>query len=368
MQCNVSREILLKPLQLVAGAVDSKQTLAILGNLLLQIENNKLNLTGTDTEIEMHTSVQLEAGSEDGSITVPARKLVDICKILPAGAQINLKQDDAKIMLTAGRSKFTLLTLPADDFPNITPSEYIHSFTVSAKTLLDLIERTKISMAQQDVRQYINGMLFEITPTSINAVSTDALRLSVCTAELETGINESYKVIVPRKGILELIRLLAEQQDEVKINLEKNHIRIESGDFIFTSKLIDGEFPDYEKVLPQENNKKATINKNELREALNRANVLADDKKSILLSFNKNGALKIQSSNRLHQEQSEEEINITYQEDDLELGFNSNFLLETLNVIKGDEVLFLMLDNDTAILIQDPANNEAKYVVMPLTL
>jgi len=383
MQCEISREILLKPLQLVAGAVDNKQTMAILSNLLLVVDDNKLALTGTDCEIEMHATIALTAASTNGSSTVPARKLVDICKTLPAGSNLKFKQEDNKIILKSGRSKFSLLSLPADDFPNLDSSEQIHSFKIAAKTLLDLLDRTKISIAQQDVRHFLNGMLFEVQSDLIRTVSTDGHRLSSTDAQISTNATTNYKIIVPRKGILELIRLLAEQSDnkEIEVVIKHNHLQIISADFSFTSKLIDGEFPDYERVIPRQGDKLAIINKNKLRESLNLACVLSTEKlKRVDLSFSNNGVqitaegnqypegtLTINSNNTV-QEESEEQLNIQYQGSDVAISFNAAYVLDILSVIKGDNVIFTMNQPESAVLIQDNKDLSASYVVMPITI
>jgi len=388
MQYEISREILLKPLQLVAGAVDNKQTLAILANLLLEIKNNKLSLTGTDCEIEMHAKVPLEEDTNivDGEVTVPARKLLDICKILPAGSQLKFKQDEDKILLKSGKSKFTLATMPSDEFPNLEHSSGIHSFMVSPKILLELIDGVKISVAQQDVRQYLNGMLLEVRSNLIRTVSTDGHRLSSCEVSIDTGIEKSdisnlensdafaedlkslvHQVIVPRKGILELTRLLAEQHEDITVTIESNHLKIASSDFSFTSKLIDGSFPDYERAIPRDGNKVAIIDKTMLREALSRASVLSTEKvRKVSLAFDSN-VLKISAINS-SQEQVEEEIEVVYQDEPYEINLNAVYLIDVAGVIKGKNIIVKASSPENAILIQEEQHANSNYVIMPITI
>jgi len=369
MQYEISREILLKPLQLVTGAVDNRQVMAILANLLLEVKNGKLALTGTDCEIEMHAKVALEEETTiiDGAITVPARKLLDVCKILPAGSNLKFKQDGDKVLLKAGKSKFTLTTLPADEFPNLEQSNSIHSFNVSPKILLDLIEGAKISVAQQDVRQYLNGMLFEVQANLIRTVSTDGHRLSMCDAHLATSTDVTHKIILPRKGVLELTRLLSEQQEDVTFTIESNHLKVTSNDFTFTSKLIDGDFPDYERVIPHDCNKVAIIDKVILREALSRASVLSSEKvRKINLTFDAN-TLKISAKNTA-QDQVEEEITVIYQDESYEISLNAVYVLDILGVIKGKNVAIKISSPEKAVLLQDADDVNSNYIVMPITI
>ena len=251
MHFTIQREALLKPLQLVAGVVERRQTLPVLSNVLLVVEGQQLSLTGTDLEVELVGRVTLEDAAEPGEITVPARKLMDICKSLPNDAMIDIRVDEQKLIVKAGRSRFTLSTLPANDFPSVEDGQGSLTFTLVQSKLRRLIERTSFAMAQQDVRYYLNGMLLEVSAGIIRAVATDGHRLAMCSMQADIGQADRHQVIVPRKGILELARLLTEPDGNVSIVLGQHHIRATTGEFTFTSKLVDGKFPDYERVLPK---------------------------------------------------------------------------------------------------------------------
>ena len=248
MKLTINREALLKPLQLVAGVVERRQTLPVLSNVLLVVEGDQLSLTGTDLEVELVGRVKLEQSAESGEITVPARKLMDICKSLPEDCDIELKVDDQKVILRSGRSRFTLSTLPANDFPNIEEEAGSFTFSIAQSRLRRLIDRTGFAMAQQDVRYYLNGMLLEVNNHMLRSVATDGHRLAMCSVDADISQDNKHQVIVPRKGILELARLLTEGDEAVNITVGGNHIRANTGDFTFTSKLVDGKFPDYERV------------------------------------------------------------------------------------------------------------------------
>ncbi|MEG6654067.1 DNA polymerase III subunit beta, partial [Pseudomonas aeruginosa] len=245
MHFTIQREALLKPLQLVAGVVERRQTLPVLSNVLLVVEGQQLSLTGTDLEVELVGRVVLEDAAEPGEITVPARKLMDICKSLPNDVLIDIRVEEQKLLVKAGRSRFTLSTLPANDFPTVEEGPGSLNFSIAQSKLRRLIDRTSFAMAQQDVRYYLNGMLLEVNGGTLRSVATDGHRLAMCSLDAQIPSQDRHQVIVPRKGILELARLLTEQDGEVGIVLGQHHIRATTGEFTFTSKLVDGKFPDY---------------------------------------------------------------------------------------------------------------------------
>src|SRR6218665_454615 len=297
MHFTIQREALLKPLQLVAGVVERRQTLPVLSNVLLVVDGQQLSLTGTDLEVELVGRVVLEDRGEPGEITVPARKLMDICKSLPNDALIDIKVDEQKLVVKAGRSRFTLSTLPANDFPTVEEGPGSLTFNLVQSKLRRLIDRTSFAMAQQDVRYYLNGMLIEVQTGALRAVATDGHRLAMCAMEAAIENTERHQVIVPRKGILELARLLTEQDGEVSIVLGANHIRATTGEFTFTSKLVDGKFPDYERVLPRGGDKLVIGDRQALREAFSRTAILSNEKyRGIRLQL-ASGQLKIQANN-----------------------------------------------------------------------
>ena len=367
MHFTIQREALLKPLQLVAGVVERRQTLPVLSNVLLVVEGQQLSLTGTDLEVELVGRVTLEEPAESGEITVPARKLMDICKSLPADALIDIRIDEQKLLVKAGRSRFSLSTLPANDFPTVEEGPGSLTFSLVQSRLRRLIERTSFAMAQQDVRYYLNGMLLEVQTGILRAVATDGHRLAMCSMEAAIEQVERHQVIVPRKGILELARLLTEQDAEVAIVLGQHHIRATTGEFTFTSKLVDGKFPDYERVLPRGGDKLVVADRQGLREAFSRTAILSNEKyRGIRLQL-ESGLLKIQANNP-EQEEAEEEIAVDYSGSSLEIGFNVSYLLDVLSVMTTDQVRLILSDANSSALVQEADNDDSSYVVMPMRL
>ena len=367
MHFTIQREALLKPLQLVAGVVERRQTLPVLSNVLLVVEGQQLSLTGTDLEVELVGRVTLEDAAEPGEITVPARKLMDICKSLPSDALIDIRVDDQKLLVKAGRSRFTLSTLPANDFPTVEEGPGSRTFNLPQAKLRRLIERTSFAMAQQDVRYYLNGMLLEVQSGMLRAVATDGHRLAMCSMEAAIQQEGKHQVIVPRKGILELARLLTEQDAEVAIVLGQHHIRANTGEFTFTSKLVDGKFPDYERVLPRGGDKLVLADRQGLREAFSRTAILSNEKyRGIRLTL-ASGLLKIQANNP-EQEEAEEEIVVDYNGGGLEIGFNVSYLLDVLGVMGTEQVRLILSDSNSSALLQEADNDDSSYVVMPMRL
>ena len=367
MHFTIQREALLKPLQLVTGVVERRQTLPVLSNVLLVVEGQQLSLTGTDLEVELIGRVTLEEPAESGEITVPARKLMDICKSLPADALIDIRIDEQKLLVKAGRSRFSLSTLPANDFPTVEEGPGSLTFSLVQSRLRRLIERTSFAMAQQDVRYYLNGMLLEVQTGILRAVATDGHRLAMCSMEAAIEQVERHQVIVPRKGILELARLLTEQDGNVSIVLGQHHIRATTGEFTFTSKLVDGKFPDYERVLPRGGDKLVVADRQGLREAFSRTAILSNEKyRGIRLQL-ESGLLKIQANNP-EQEEAEEEIAVDYNGSSLEIGFNVSYLLDVLSVMTTDQVRLILSDANSSALVQEADNDDSSYVVMPMRL
>ena len=367
MQFTIQREALLKPLQLVAGVVERRQTLPVLSNVLMVVDGNTLSLTGTDLEVELIGRINLEEAAEDGEITVPARKLMDICKSLPDEAAINFRVEEGKAILKAGRSRFTLTTLPASDFPNVEDAEGSLSFSISQNRLRRIIERTGFAMAQQDVRYYLNGMLLEINQGQLRAVATDGHRMAMCTVDADIDYQEKYQLIVPRKGILELARLLAEADDLINIVLGTHHIRATTGDFTFTSKLVDGKFPDYERVLPRGGDKIVIADRQALRNAFSRTAILSNEKYRGIRLMLSDSLLKIQANNP-EQEEAEEDAAVAYSGSSLEVGFNVSYLLDVMNVLNNEQVQITLSDANSSALIQEAESDDSLYVVMPMRL
>jgi len=357
----------LKPLQLVAGVVERRQTLPVLSNVLLVVQGQQLSLTGTDLEVELVGRVQLEEPAEPGEITVPARKLMDICKSLPNDVLIDIKVDEQKLLVKAGRSRFTLSTLPANDFPTVEEGPGSLTCNLEQSKLRRLIERTSFAMAQQDVRYYLNGMLLEVSRNTLRAVSTDGHRLALCSMSAPIEQDDRHQVIVPRKGILELARLLTDPEGMVSMVLGQHHIRATTGEFTFTSKLVDGKFPDYERVLPKGGDKLVVGDRQALREAFSRTAILSNEKyRGIRLQLAA-GQLKIQANNP-EQEEAEEEISVDYNGSALEIGFNVSYLLDVLGVMTTEQVRLILSDSNSSALLQEAGKDDSSYVVMPMRL
>jgi DNA polymerase-3 subunit beta len=367
MKFSLSRESLLKPLLLVSGAVERKSTLPILSNILFDVSENRLTLTATDLELEMVASASVMNQGEDGKLTIPAKKLLDICKSLPEDSELIFETNDETVIISSGRSRYSLSTLPATDFPNIEEWKGDVEFRINKSDLLRLIESTHFSMANQDVRYYLNGMSIETEGQDIRSVATDGHRLAICKIADESLALPSRQVIVPRKGILEIIRLLDPVEEEIQVYLGSNHIRIIDNEYSFTSKLVDGRFPDYRRVLPRNGDKVLETNKDELKQVLSRASILSNEKfKGVRLNFNAS-ELKI-TANNPEQEQAEEVIEVNFPYGDLEIGFNVSYVLDVLNAIKDQEVKFTLADANSSVVIEGLGENEALYVVMPMRL
>ncbi len=367
MKLSISRDQLLKPLQQVSGVVEKRQTLPVLANVLMVVDAGKLALTGTDLEVELIARAELAGEFGDGEITVPARKLLDICKSLPASAEIEIRQDGQKLALKSGKSRFSLSTLPANEFPNLEEGVGAFSFGIGQKALKKLIDKTAFAMAQQDVRYYLNGMLFEVTAGRLRTVATDGHRLAMCDAEARTETGDRMQVIVPRKGVQELARLLSDDDGEVTITLGSNHIRATVGNVTFTSKLIDGKFPDYERVLPKGGDKIVLANREELRQSLSRAAILSNEKfRGIRLQLTPD-LLRIQANNP-DQEEAEEDVTVEYNGNSLEIGFNVQYLMDVLAVLDNATAKLTLGDSNSSALLQDAEGGSSVYVVMPMRL
>jgi DNA polymerase-3 subunit beta len=365
MEFKIGRDALLKPLNLVAGVVERRQTLPILSNILLSLDGEQLSLTGTDLEVELVGRVVTSSASGSGDITVPARKLVDICKSLPEGSEIEFSVGSGKATVKAGRSRFTLSTLPASDFPTVDSAEGDLSLSLAQAQLKRLIDRTAFAMAQQDVRYYLNGMFLEVADGRLRMVATDGHRLALCTAP-EPVTAADAGVIVPRKGVLELARLL-DGDGEVTLALGSNHIRAETEQFSFTSKLVDGKFPEYERVLPKSPDKTLVGDRQELRQAFTRTAILSNEKyRGVRLKLSE-GSLEI-TANNPEQEQAEEVVAVEYAGAPLEVGFNVSYLLDVLGVLDGKTVRFSLGDSASSALMEEAEAGDSVYVVMPMRL
>jgi DNA polymerase III subunit beta len=364
MKFSAERESLLAALQSVIGVVERRQTMPILANLLLSADQGKLSVTATDLEVELVATAEIKSGA-DGRLTVPGRKLLDICRSLPEGVTLTFSQDGDKLTVKAGRSRFVLATLPAADFPTIEELAQQQSLKLPQADLRRLLDKTHFSMAQQDVRYYLNGMLLETDGKMLRTVATDGHRLALCEMDLPNKAT-GQQVIVPRKGVLELQRLLG-TEGEVEVTIGSNHIRAQIGDVRFTSKLIDGRFPEYSRVIPAASPKAVIADREILRAALHRTAILANEKyRGIRLALKKN-SMTLQAHNP-EQEEAEEQVEVTYKGDELEVGFNVGYLLDALAAVDGNEVEIGVTDGNSSCLVRAPGATSARYVVMPMRL
>ena len=366
MMILTQRETLLASLQRIGGIVERRQTLPILANILINVKDNGLILTATDLEVEMRTPTPATTDDEI-DITLPARKLIDICRTLPEESQIKITVDGERAILRSGKSRFTLGILPAHDYPSIEPTVSSHGFSVSEKLLKKLLEKTQFAMAQQDVRYYLNGMLLEVADSMIRTVATDGHRLALSEEKLEIEEDVDIQVIIPRKAVLELGRQLTTEEQKLDVDISSNHIRIKIGSTTFTSKLIDGKYPDYQRVIPTNTDKEAVADKTALWHALQRTSILSNEKyRGIKFQFMPN-MLRLLAHNP-EQEEAEEEIEIQYEDEELVIGFNVSYLIEVLNVIEKDKVKILLSDSGSSCLIYEDDSDKSRYVIMPMRL
>ncbi len=368
MKFAIEREAILKPLQTITGVVERRQTLPILSNILLSANGQGLSMTATDLEVEMIARLPTDI-NEGGDITLPARKMVDICKALPEGAIIDLTYDADKerATLKSGRSRFNLTTLPVSEFPNIDEVKGVFSFSVPQSVLKRLIDKTSFAMAQQDVRYYLNGLMIEVDNGVIRAVATDGHRLAVCEHTADVSPGEKIQVILPRKGVLELSRLLTDEDTPVNITIGNNHLCVTLGEYTFTSKLVDGKFPDYQRVIPRNSDKLVIADRERLRQALVRTSILSNEKYRGIRIHLEDGLLQAQANNP-EMEEAEEEIEVDYTGPELDIGFNVGYLLDALNAIDTAHVNIAFGDANSSCVVQPEGDSGCTYVVMPMRL
>jgi DNA polymerase III subunit beta len=365
MKFSASRETVLSPLQAVIGVVERRQAMPILSNVLLSLRKNRLSVTATDLEVELQAQVDVN-GAADGEITVPGRKLHDIMRAFPDGAAVEVAVGGERVTVKTGRSRFALSTLRAADFPTVDEVAGRQSLRVKQDALGQLIARTHFSMAQQDVRYYLNGLLLETSGAKLRAVATDGHRLALAELDLSRKAERNEQLIVPRKGVLELHRLLDGDQ-EVDVTLGANHIRFALGTIQLTSKLIDGRFPDYNRVIPVEPGNVLIADRVLLRQALQRAAILSNEKyRGVRLTLDSNSVL-IQANNP-EQEEAEEGLELEYAGEPMEIGFNVTYLLDALAAIEGQQVRIAVTDANSSCVISEVGDDNAKFVVMPMRL
>ena len=368
MKFSADRELLLRPLQLATGIVERRQTMPILANLHIQATSDgQLTLTTTDLETELVVRLESATVEQAGEATIPARKLADIWRSLPEQAVVSVDVHEERAEIRSHRSRFSLAVLPPADFPRVKSSGDEVQITLGADDIRRLIDKVGFAMAQQDVRYFLNGMMLEVTTEYIRTVATDGHRLAMCTLEAGVEGAERMQVIVPRKGVLEIARLLDEAGEEVLLSVSENHMRVSYGGYSLTSRLIDGKFPDYDKVIPRDVSRTIVGDRDTLRLAFQRASILSNEKyRGVQLQVD--GDQLTVRANNPEQEEAEEIVAVSYEGERMDIGFNVGYLQDVLNVLPSENVNLGVSDGNNSALIEATNDALASYVVMPMRL
>lgn len=366
MNIRINREVMIPALAKVGGVVERRQTLPILGNILLVASDDSVQITGTDLEVEVRSRC-LAVVNSPGEVTVPARKLIDICRAVPEAIEITLRVENDRTFIAAGRSRFTLGTLPAANFPVMDSGAGEERVEIGQGELKGLLERTAFAMANQDVRYYLNGLLLEVRRDRLVAVATDGHRLAKAEVGLQSDIGEEIQIILPRKSVLELSRLLGTEDESVVVDISRKTFRAFVLDTVLTSKVVDGCYPEYERVIPRSVDRVAVVDRDALRLALLRTAVLSNEKyKGVRLSFDA-GRLHLQAHNP-EQEEAEDEVEIDYSQEPTTIGFNVGYLMDVLNVLTDSDVEIAFSDASSSAIVRNRGRDEETYVVMPMRL
>lgn len=366
MKFIINREQLLTPLQQIVSVIEKRQTMPILSNLLMHIVDNRITLTGTDLEVQIVARVDVDA-QQEGSITVPARKLLDICRLLPTQASITFELLGDKIKVTSGRGKYMLSTLPAEDYPEFVETAMDCEFTLKSGQLKKALDKTLFAMGNQDVRYYLNGLLLHLSNSQLKLVASDGHRLALYEDQLDTPTGQEMRVIVPRKGIVELNRLLDASDTPLSVQLSNNNIRIFNADLTFSAKLIDAKYPDFSKVLKQAFFDPLLIEKPGFKDALTRVAILSNEKfRGVTLEI-KDDSVKISTHNPEHEE-AEEFVPVDYAGNPLNIAFNVQYLLDAIGNLDSDNAKLSIASNSSCCFIDEPDACNYRYVVMPMRL
>jgi len=366
LKIKASNEKLLGPLQQVTGIVERRHTLPILSNVLITAGGGHVDFLATDLEVQITSRAELDGGAE-GAVTVGARKLFDILRALPADADVSLEAKDNRMTVKAGKSRFNLQTLAAGDFPKMVEAkDASRTLTVPQNALKEALGLVQFAMAVQDIRYYLNGVLFSVDKNTLRVVATDGHRLSFASRDLGSD-HGNVEAILPRKTVIELIKLLGDTDEPVSIAMGSNQVRFSFGGLEIVSKIVEGKFPDYQKVIPAQHKNQVSIDRATLAQSLNRAAILSNEKiRGVRLVFTKN-ALSIICTNN-EQEEAEEGLALDYDGDLLDIGFNISYLLDVLNHVDSEQVSVTMGDSNSSALIQIPGRDDFKYVVMPMRI
>jgi DNA polymerase-3 subunit beta len=367
MKFTIARETLLAPLQQIIGVIEKRQTLPILSNVLLKLGDGQLELTGTDLEVQLVTRTTVETG-DAGVVTVPARKLLDICRLLPDRSAVSVECKEDRFAIRCGSSRFNLSTLPADNYPEFDTGTPELEVAVPVASLRRALEKTTFAMAQQDVRYYLNGLLLDLDGRNLRTVSSDGHRLAVFEEPMELNANGGRQIIIPRKGILELARLLSDADETITVQIAPNTVRVNLGAVSFAAKLIEGRFPDYQRVMPRELTRSFRVDKDAFKGALTRVSVLSNEKyKSISLEVDEEAVMALKAQNPEHEE-AEERLPVEKEGQGLSVGFNASYLLDAINNVDSDQVKLSFTESANSCLIEDSDDSRFKFIVMPMRL
>jgi DNA polymerase III subunit beta len=372
MEFSIQREDLLSALQLVSGVVDRKQPLPILSNILIEVTDNNLSITATDLEVELIVYSNPSEVRVTGKTTVSAKKLSDICKNLPSQSLVDCSLDKNRFIIQSHNNRFELLTLPSEEYPYMEHDSVEHEISINEGHFRALLEKTYFSMAHQDVRYYLNGLLLDINEGNIKSIATDGHRLALSSAEI-TNNKKPFQVIIPRKGVIELLRLLTHSDNTITISIEANCIRLKTETFAFSSKLLEGAFPDYNRVIPKAGDKTIIVEKDHLKQIVAQVAVLSHDKyRGIRAVFAPEQQKML--SNNAENEGAEVELTATYEGEKIEIALNVNYLQEALNAIESPKVKITLSSPSSSILMtgEDEASDGYParyiYVIMPMRL
>ncbi|MCK4492845.1 MAG: DNA polymerase III subunit beta [Methylococcales bacterium] len=366
MKFIINREQLLVPLQQIVSVIEKRQTMPILSNVLIQVTEEQLTLTGTDLEIQMVAKLALE-DFKIGEITVPARKFLDICRLLPPKSEIKIEQKDDKVKVTSGRSRFSLTSLAAEDYPEFVETELPNQFLINAGKFKKALEKTLFCMANQDVRYYLNGLMLNISNNHLKLVASDGHRLAIYKGDIGTATGFEERIIIPRKGVLELSRLLDDAEVDLDVQFSQNNIRIAFKNQVFSAKLVDAKYPDFSKVFEQDFFEPIYIPRQQLKETLNRVAILANEKFKGVSFELQNDLLKISTHNPEHDE-AEEELVLEYQAEPLSIAFNAQYLLDAISNLGSEQAKLTIAKNASSCFIEDLEDERFKFIVMPMRL
>ncbi len=366
-QLTTTKKDLLTPLMIVAGAVDKKQSMPILANILLKLHKDKLSLTATDLEIEITAHIECKSTKDEGAITIPAKKFIDIVKSLEDDAEVVFTCEDSRVSISSATSKFKLATLPADDYPTADYDCSDLEFYLNTVDLIHIFQSTAFAMAQQDVRIYLNGLFLEVGMKNITAVTADGHRMAICSIPCE-DLATQQRLLIPKKGIQEVLRLLSNSETEkVLISVSNNHFRVQSSQYIFSSKLIEARFPPYTKAIPKAQDKHVTIDRDILKRALTRIIIMANEKSRAVLLNIQEGSLTLSATNQEHEE-GVESLGVETQGGNLEIGLNASYLLEVLNHMQEGLLNLSFTSADSSILVQSLQDDNYQYIIMPMKI